>query len=358
MEASSYVCPNCGAPIEFDSSVQQMVCSHCGHVMTVEELQEYYDRIDEEFGEDNNSDSVFGNFEVEERNGDFEIYRCQGCGGEILTNENTTASFCSFCGRPSLMKDRLTGALLPEYVLPFKIPRESASEQYKKWAKRGLLTPSIFKSRSTINKITGIYVPFWLFDFNAYMRMHAKCKNVHRKITGDYENVYTEYFDVDREVEAEYLKIPADASKKMPDDIMDKLEPFVYSELERFEMPYLSGYYAEKYDYQSSEMSPRVESRVKKYIYEATRSTIVGYSSVNVTNQQTRLERKKASYALLPVWILNCTYRGKNYLFALNGQTGKIVADRPISKIKSVAWFVGITSISFAILYLAGRFFG
>lgn len=358
MEASSYVCPNCGAPMEFDSSTQQMRCSHCNHVMTVEALQEHYDRIDTEFGGDNDEDRVFGDFEIEGRNGDFRIYRCQGCGGEILTDENTTATFCSFCGRPSLMKDRLTGALMPEYVLPFKIKKDMAVQMYKKWTGHGLLTPSVFLSGSTINKIAGVYVPFWLFDYNANIKIHAKCTKTRRKVSGNYEYVYTDHFDVVREVEADYLKIPADASEKMPDEIMDKLEPFEYSGLEHFEMPYLSGYYAEKYDYQSDEMAIRAEGRVKSYIYEAARSTIMGYSTVSVTNQRVQLERKKASYALLPVWILNCTYRGKNYLFALNGQTGKIVADRPVSMKKGAAWFGGIGVVCFTVLYLLGRFLG
>lgn len=358
MEASSYVCPNCGAFMEFDSTAQQMKCSHCNHMMTAEALQEHYDSIDAEYGHVDARDSVSGDFEIEERSGDFRIYRCQGCGGEILTDENTTATFCSFCGRPSLMKDRLTGVLMPEYVLPFKIKKDLAVQMYKKWTRHGLLTPSVFMSRSTINKITGIYVPFWLFDYNANIKIHAKCTKTRRKVRGDYAYVYTDHFDVDREVEADYLKIPADASEKMPDEIMNKLEPFVYSELERFEMPYLSGYYAEKYDYQSDEMAIRAESRVKSYIYDAARSTITGYSTVSVTNQRVQLERKKASYALLPVWVLNCTYRGKNYLFALNGQTGRIVADRPISKKKGAAWFGGIGIVCFIVLYLVGRFLG
>lgn len=358
MEASSYVCPNCGAPMEFDSETQKMICSHCNHMMTVEELQEHYDKIDEAFPEDNEGGGVYGEFEMEERNGDFKVYRCQGCGAEILTDEHTAATFCSFCGRPSLMEDRLTGALLPEYVIPFKIKKESAVEIYKKWTKKGLLTPSMLKSRAAIDKITGIYVPFWLFDYNADMKMRARCTNVRRKVSGDYEYIYTDHFVADREVETEYLKIPADASEKMPDDIMDKLEPFMYNELEPFEMPYLSGFYAEKYNYKSDEMASRVENRVRNYIFEAARHTITGYSTVSVTNQHVRLGRKKASYALFPVWILNYTYKGKNYLFALNGQTGKIVADRPISRSKGAAWFSVIMAVSFTILFIAGRLLG
>ena len=358
MEASSYVCPNCGAPMQFDGEKQKMVCSHCDHMMTVAELDEHYEQIDESFADDNGEDNIYGEFEREERNGEFKVYRCQGCGAEVLADENTAATVCSFCGRPSLMEDRLTGALLPDYVIPFKIGRDSAVELYKTWTKKGALTPSILKSKATIDKITGMYVPFWLFDFSADMQMRAECTNVRRKRVGDYEYVHTDHYLVDREVETEYLKIPADAAEKMPDDIMDKLEPFMYNELKEFEMPYLSGYYAEKYNYNSNEMAPRAEKRVKQYIYDATRDTIRGYSTVNVVKQHIKLGRKKASYALFPVWILNYTYKGQAYMFALNGQTGKIVADRPVSKAKGAVWFSAIGSISFALLFMAGRLLG
>lgn len=359
VEASSYTCPNCGSVMEFDSELQKMVCRHCEHVMDVSEVQKKHEEIKEEFGQKNdtdNNESVYGDFEENQKTGDFKVYRCQGCGAELLTDDNTAATFCSFCGRPTMMEDRLTGAMLPSYVLPFKLNRDKAVEIYTSWAKKGPLTPSKLKSKATIEKITGIYVPFWLYDYNADMQMWAKCTRVRSEIRGDYHYTHTDHYTVDRDVETDYIKVPADASEKMPDDIMDKLEPFIYNQLEEFEMPYLSGYYAEKYNYDSTRMAPRVEKRIREYIYNLTRSTIKGYATVNVTGQRTRLGRLKAKYALLPVWILNYVYEGKNYMFALNGQTGKIVADRPVSKKKAAGWFAGITAFSFVILSLMGKF--
>lgn len=361
MEASSYICPNCGSVMEFDSEKQKMVCVHCEHEMSVDELHDRHEEIKEEFGQENESgtkESIYGEFEQNERSGNFKFYRCQGCGAEILTDENTAATFCTFCGRPSMMEDRLTGELLPSYVIPFKLKRDTAVKIYTEWAKKGVLTPSKLKSQSTIDKITGMYVPFWLYDYKADMQMNAHCTRVRIEVHGDYKYIHTDHFAVDRDVETEYLKVPADASEKMPDDIMDKLEPFMYNQLDEFEMPYLSGYYAEKYNYDSVQMAPRVEKRVREYIYNLTRSTIKGYTSVDIRNQHTRLGREQAKYALLPVWILNYVYEGKNHMFALNGQTGKIVADRPVSKCKAAVWFASITGIAFIILLLIGRFLG
>ena len=137
---------------------------------------------------------------------------------------------------------------------------------------------------------------------------------------------------------------------------MDKLEPFSYSDLTGFEMAFLSGYYAEKYNYDSNQMAPRAENRVRQYVYQAAMNTINGYSSVTVVNRHTKLGRRCVKYALLPVWILNYKYKNKDYMFAMNGQTGKIVADRPISTGKMAGWFSGILLGIFTVLQLIGRF--
>ncbi len=358
MDTRSYICPNCGAPMEFNSEIQKMHCSHCGNIMTIDEIENYYRELDRQYdnGENAEDNSVYGEFEESPRTGDFKVYRCGGCGAEILTDEHTAAAFCSFCGRPSLMQDRLTGQLMPSMVIPFKIKKDGATEMYTAWAKKGILTPSKLKSQAIVEKVTGMYVPFWLYDYHAQIQMSAKCTRTRSERRGDYRYVHTDHFMVERDIETEYMKIPVDASEKMPDDVMDKLEPFMYNDLIDFEMAFLSGYYAEKYNYDSNQMAPRVENRVRQYVRDAAMQTIQGYQNVNVVNQHTSLGRRFVTYALLPVWILNYQYKGKEYMFAMNGQTGKIVADRPISKAKMAGWFTGILTVTFTVLQLIGRF--
>lgn len=361
MEAQSFLCPNCGAPMEFDGMSQQMSCKHCGTFKTVEEMEQRHRELAQQYSYDDEQDtmeedSVSGDFEMNGATADMKVYRCQGCGAEILTDENTAATFCSFCGRPSLMEDRLQGVLLPSGVIPFRVQKQQAEELYRGWAKKGILTPSILRSHSTIEKIRGIYVPFWLYDYHAEIDMAAKCTRVRRETRGEYVYTHTDHFMVERDLATDFLKLPADASKEMPDDVMDKLEPFMYNDLTNFEMPYLSGYYAEKYNFDSQQMAPRIEKRVRDYIQQAARDTIHGYSSVSVVKSNVKMRRKAAKYVLLPVWMLTYTFQGKSYMFAMNGQTGRIVADRPISKKKTVAWFSGICAGLTAILYVVGMF--
>ncbi len=348
--ASSYVCPGCGAAMEFDSESQKMKCSHCGTTLTVEEL----DTLNEYSKKQ--EDEVVGEFNYDDEKESFVKYKCPSCGAELLTDENTVATFCSFCGTPTLVESRVEDELKPSHLIPFKIKKDEAKKKFLSWAKKGLFTPSDFYSSSTVDKITGMYVPFWLYNYNAETNISCKAERVHHEVRGDYEYVHTDHYMVTRDVEADFNRIPADAAENMPDDVMDKLEPFEYRDLTEFQKPYLSGYYAEKYGYSADDMSERIEKRVKDFIYEAARSTIHGYDSVTVVNRSNRLKRNKAEYVLMPVWLLNYRYKGKEYMFTLNGQTGRIVADRPFSNAKRLGWFAGMTVVLTIIIRIIGIF--
>ena len=149
-----------------------------------------------------------------------------------------------------------------------------------------------------------------------------------------------------------------DASEKMDDKTMDLLEPFDYGEIKPFEMPYLSGFFAEKYTYTAEEMKDRVENRIKDYINGEARNTIVGYSSVNITGSNINMKRKRAAYTLMPVWVLNYKYKGKVYSFNMNGQTGRVVGKPPKSFAKIAGLFCGVTACSAGIFALLGGLFG
>lgn len=345
----TYKCPSCGSAIMFDGTSQKISCSSCGFEMPVQDYEQMFGGFTEEETVENTSSA---NYQPETMN--MKTYHCQSCGAELMSDEYTSAVMCSFCGNPSLVEDRLQGAYKPKRIIPFKIDKEQAKQIYRSWVKKGKLTPSTLSTSSTIEKISGLYVPFWLYDYNARSNMSVNAKRIRTTRRGDTEYTYTDHFYVYRDVEADFLKIPADASEKMADDDMDKMEPYNYGEMQPFAMPYLSGYLSERYNYTSEQMLNRVGKRVNQYITDITRDTIKGYDVVNIVNNQVRMRNTDFEYVLLPVWVLNCRYNNKEFKFMLNGQTGKIVADRPISKAKAFGWGIGIFVALFLIMSLGG----
>ena len=288
---------------------------------------------------------------------EMKVYHCTSCGAELVSDEYTSATICGFCGNPTLVADRLEGEFKPKLIIPFKLDKDTAVEKFRAWTRKGPLTPGTLRSDSMIDKLTGIYVPFWCYDVHSTDSMHGTGLIVSREDHADYYYTVTQYYDVAREVSARFEKIPADASEKMNDDDMDKLEPFNYSELRKFEMPYLSGYLSERYNYTADQIQERATRRADKYITDIAMSTITGYSSVNIIHNDITMRPTGSQYALFPVWVLNYRFNRKNFQFMLNGQTGKIVADRPISGKKAFGFGAGIFIVTLIITMFGGLLF-
>ncbi|GIO28092.1 TFIIB-type zinc ribbon-containing protein [Ornithinibacillus bavariensis] len=323
-----YKCPNCGDDMAFDSASGKLTCQSCGRNDSVEDFSEEF--ISTRFSDD----------EAKE-------YVCNNCGAAVITDADTSATSCSFCGAAVVLADRVSGNLAPDKVIPFKISKEEAIQAFKKWCKNGRLTPKGFMSADRIKGITGIYVPFWLYDLHSVADVTAKATKVSSYTRGDYIYTETKYYDVRRKIDLTFNKVPVDASEKMNDELMDKLEPYDYSSLKDFKTPYLAGYLAEKYNYNNKDLFPRVKSKVSSYIDKYIQSTIGGYSSVQYIEKNVDTNETKAHYVLLPVWMVYYDYDKQEHTFAMNGVNGKVVGRPPLSFAKVSAWFGGIAAATF-----------
>lgn len=355
--ANTYRCPGCGAPLEYTPGTNALICTYCGTEVSIEELSRNESGEHDEHVTQNYTSPNTENTQTRQS---FNGYTCQSCGAQLIIDNHTTATTCCYCGSSALIQERLDGVYKPAWVIPFQINKEQAKEHFRRWLCKGMFTPSVFKKTATLEQIKGIYVPFWLYDYEAQISAAAECTKVYRERKGNTEFVHTDYYMVERQGVSNYQKIPVDASEKMPDDMMDLMEPYNYNEIKEFDMPYLSGYESEKYNYESSDtqMVGRVEDRVNTYIVQDMRQTITGYGSVHIIRNNVSLTRKKADYTLLPVWMITYRYKGENKSFAINGQTGKQVGKLPNSLAKIAAWFGGITAGIMLFLLLMGGIFG
>lgn len=334
-----YKCPNCGANMRFDATTGKLTCHSCGREDNIEAFPEEFIRTT--FSED-----------------DAKEYHCENCGAVLITEKETSATTCSFCGAGVVLLDRLSGELAPAKVIPFTISKEQAIKAFKTWCKNGLLTPRDFMTADRIKGITGMYVPFWLYDLNSSVQVSALGTRVRTYTKGDYRYTETSHYDIYRDINLDYLKIPVDASEKMKDELMDRLEPYNYDGIKDFKTPYLAGYIAEKYNYDDMELLPRAKSKISNYIESYIHSTVTGYSSVSFREKDINITQKTAYYTLLPVWILFYDYNKTEYIFAMNGQTGKVVGKPPISQGKILGWFGGIFGGTFVVLKIISLIMG
>ena len=147
-----------------------------------------------------------------------------------------------------------------------------------------------------------------------------------------------------------------DGSTKMPDDLMESIEPYEFSEAVDFQTAYLAGYLADKYDVKADESIARANERIKHSTEQIFASTVHGYTTVIPENSNIRFRNGHVRYALYPVWLLNTIWDNKRYTFAMNGQTGKFVGDLPMDKAAYWKWFGGLTAAFGAVTYLVAFF--
>lgn len=278
-------------------------------------------------------------------------YVCKSCGGEIVGDANMAATSCPFCDNPIVMMGQFAGALKPDLVIPFKLDKKAAKEGLKKHLTGKRLLPKIFKDQNHIDEIKGIYVPFWLFDTNVDAAVRYRATKVRMWSDSDYDYTETSHFMVHRGGSIGFENVPVDGSTKMADDLMESIEPFNISGAVDFQTAYLAGYLADKYDVTAEQSIERANKRVKHSTEEAFAETVKGYATVTTDNSSVQFHGGKAKYALYPVWLLNTTWNGNKYTFAMNGQTGKFVGDLPVDKGAAARWTVMLAAVFSVVTY-------
>lgn len=321
-------CPCCGGSVAFDVGVQKLKCPFCDTEFDINQIPQ-----NEDAGLEAIPDSINwttqGKGWAEGETDKMSVYACNNCGGEIIADENTGASSCPYCNSPVVMKGKFSGALRPDLVIPFKYDKNAAKEALKKHISTKKYVPKAFKDENHLDEIKGVYVPHWLFTGDAYARVNLKCFNKKTWSDSQYRYIETEEYDVFREGNLAFENVPVDGSTKMPNTLMESIEPFDLSQAVEFNTAYLAGYMADKYDVAVEQCTDRANERIKQSAVDAVRKTINQYEEITTNFANLNIANGTYRYALYPVWMLRTSWKGENYTFAMNGQTGKFIGNIP-----------------------------
>lgn len=352
----NYKCPACTGPLHYVGESGMMECDYCGSKYTVAEIEDLYKEKVESAAEASAAETAEDQTEAESTYAQthssseggwdtsslenwttsgqgLRAYSCPSCGAELICDANTAATRCPYCGNPTVVPGQLSGMLKPDYVLPFKLKKEDAQKALLRHYQGKALLPDTFRDEKNIQEIQGVYVPFWLFDGTARVVLDIDAADRSSFMDGEYEVTETKHYEVHRDGDVTFEKIPVDAASKMPDEYMDALEPYDYKKLEPFSMAYLAGFLADKFDVSVEQSAKRADERAANTAEDIVRNT-VSYDSVTIRNRKVSLKRGKVHYALIPTYLLTIRWENKQYMFAVNGQTGKVVGELPSSKEK------------------------
>ena len=332
LSAESSKCPSCASNIFYQPELQGMVCRNCGNIYkpsTLEKIGSLGYSIEHDYTSDN------------EISGDdrkrHEIV-CDSCGATMIADENTMSTMCPFCGSPALITRRMTREFKPDYIVPFKIDRKTAEINMRNWLKTRKMTPRGFKTKSRLTKMTAIYVPFWLVDCCVNSDLAGTGKSYTKKIVSTYAVTSNVSY---------YVKgVPFDASLKIANKLMEAIEPFDYSELVKFDNRYLQGFAADKYDQRPTEIMERFVKRMERMSQEMNGRIAAKYDAYEPSPEKsfTWMSDFNIRYCLLPVWFMTVEFDGRQYQFAVNGQTGEASGQVPTtSAVDKMESFVRFT---------------
>ena len=347
----TFGCPCCGASLAYDGAAESLHCASCGNDFSVETLKQT-DKADKDAA----GGSAYDWTQYRQRSfdqaesGELCTYSCPSCAAEITGTAAMGATVCPYCGNAAVVRKKFEGAARPDYVIPFKIDKKAAVSCFENACKKAPFLPDTFKDRRKIEEMSGLYVPFWMFDCVCSAAITYRGERVSAWSDSNYNYVKTDHYKMYRNGNIDFANLPVDASRKADDTFMDSLEPYDFSAAMDFNTAYLAGYLADKYDVSVEECIPRANERVKNSTEVAFASTVTGYTGVRAESSKIGFSDSKIRYSLLPVWMLNIAYEGEMYKYAINGQTGKVVGRFPVCKKKRNVYFAKVFGIGAAVM--------
>ncbi|MDE6701829.1 MAG: hypothetical protein K2K10_12610, partial [Acetatifactor sp.] len=307
-----YECPNCAANLRFDIPSQKLKCEHCGTLMNPYDFQKERDGLETT---------------VEEEDYEVTVFTCPQCGGELISNDTTAATFCSFCGGSTILDSRISRKKRPKQIIPFQKTKEDCKAAYAKLMSRAFFAPSELKDKEYIERFLGIYMPYWVYNFEKEERVSFTGKQKQR--SGDY--VITKYYKIESDVQSRYKGIAFDASASFSDDLSNAIAPYEWREARPFTPSFLSGFYADAGDVEAQVYQKDARTMVQQDMCNKMRKDAV-FRRYELGKDFVRAMAPKVmkqERVMFPVWFL--TYRKNdrvNYV-VVNGQTGKAAGDIP-----------------------------
>ena len=393
MDVLTHKCPNCGGPLTFDPKDQKFHCEYCLNIYTEEEVSQYEQKQKEarmagEESKEEPSPTEDFTFTAQEQLADMneaerkavdeaggfsdtadesadntaaiDLFLCPNCGAEIVTDATTAATYCYYCHNPVVLSGRLSGEFLPNKVLPFAVEKEEAINRFLAWTKKKWFIPRDFFSKNQIDKLTGVYFPYWVVDAEVDGQLQATGTSIRIWRVGDIEYTETKRFNVGRSGKLSFKELVKNAlSKNVQQKMVEGVQPFLIDQAVPFKSQYLAGFQAEKRDIEYEAIKKHVQQELQDYSESLLRDSASGYTTLTNVRTDISLNQENNHYMLLPIWLV--TYRSqeqskKVYYYAMNGQTGKVSGVLPISYTRLGLATLGIFAGLLALFLLGGYF--
>jgi len=356
-KVSSFACTNCGADSEYKPGTTQLKCRHCGSTNEIPRLEAKLEELDFK--------SQLTELAGQATQLQASTVKCENCGATSTLEPNIQSAACPYCATPLVLQSMHTENLIrPKALIPFKLNKHEAGEQFTRWVKKLWFAPNDFKSAQLLlEKLKGIYLPFWTYDSrtqSSYIGQRGTYYNTTRTYTDtEGDKTVTRTKDVQQirwqtvsgNIAKSFDDILIPASHTLPEKYVRALEPWDLAHLQPFAESFLSGFITEKYQRSLQEGFEAAKTVMDGEIRLAIQKEIGG-DEQRVHHVDTHLADITFKHILLPVYVCAYTFKEKLYQFIVNAQTGEVQGERPWSLIKiSLAAFTAALTIGVIIYF-------
>jgi hypothetical protein len=316
-------CPSCGSPVDPDSAV----CSTCGTPL---------------------GGAAAAPAEPPAPSVGFE---CKSCGAQVACEPGRPSQACAFCGSTYVVEvatDQLSG-LVPELILPFRIDREEAQRRFESWGRSDFLAPADFRKAPRLDRLEGVYLPFWTFSMKAESewtadigehwyetREESYTDSQGKRQTRTHTVQHTEWYPLSGRHHSYFFHHLVSGSRGLSQEEMAAVSEFDLLEIRRYRPQYLAGWSAESFGVPREEALAATQQLFQEKEGELIPRFLPGDTQRDL-EITTRFEEISDDLLFLPFWIGSFSHRGKPYRFVLNGQTGEATGTLPTTPWKKIA---------------------
>ena len=358
-EASeTFSCSGCGARPVWNPESDNLKCPFCGAFTEIE--QDTTPPAEYDIGEAPKPTAMDWG---EEKH----VIRCEGCGAETVVGPNDSATFCPFCGSPHVLENQSAAGIAPESVLPFKIPQKQAVSEFRKWLKKRWFAPSKAKKMATLGQIAGVYLPHWTYDsdttsayvgeagYHYYVTVTETVERDGKQVQETRQEQRTRWEPASGTVHHYFDDVVVAGSKRLPEKLLERVQPYDLGKLCRYNAAFLSGFVSEKpaVDVQSGWKTAqgKIDDEMERL---AEQDILTRADEARASSVKTRYEKVKYKLTLLPMYLSSFTFKDKSYHVLVNGENGKCGGEAPVSVLRVIlAVLVGVAVIA-GLVYFFG----
>ncbi len=353
-QSINFSCEGCGAPLRYSPVTDSLRCEFCSNIEPIslsDEVIEEYDFYEalEFLGRDRAKEIT-------------KEVKCNKCAVTFELNPYSISSNCPYCGTPAITD--FVKEITPKSILPFSITEDEATMRFQKWLGSLWFAPSKLKELATGDKkLVGYYLPHWTYDSQTYSRYRGQRGTIYyvtverRVIVDGREQLVRQrearikWTPVEGAVSNSFDDVTVGASKTISHAILESLSPWDTTKLLPYDEKYLSGFESEEYTIGLDNGFEFAKIKMDRVIYRDIRRDIGG-DQQRIDFVDTKHSNTTYKNALFPVWVAEFKWRGKIYNYAINGQSGEVVGERPYSIVKIVFLVVFILLVVGVGIYL------